>query len=473
MIRPARLAAAALLLAAPFSAADNPPLPADVAAAHPEGKWKVRKADLYRYLARFEGTGPSSLAVLPEYMKLRLIEDEARRRNLSVTANEVERWVADLDAQVRQQGQSLDDYCRQVGMRKEELRRKARQYVLQEKVASAILKEKDPSRGDAPVAHDSVIFVVDTLYKDAKKETEGLPDGVIARIRGIDITEYEYGRALAIELPKMDVLRAVRGLILEEETALLIGDRNPPTADEIVEMRRQILESEKNRIRQQVPDAPEEITDDMVEQILRQRGTSLALLLKNPMLLAQARALGHLRKTLADTDLRAHYDRHAARYGERLKVARILVGARGQDVPRVGKTLRTVEQGKRESGEIYEKLRAGEDFGKLATEKSEDPDQIRSAGGVLPFWITAATPGYDDTFKQAEQLQPNGYSKPFFSEGRGYVIVKLLDRKPAPTFDELKEQIRADAARDRYAIWRRETTEAARINDDLFEEAGE
>ena len=111
-----------------------------------------------------------------------------------------------------------------------------------QKVASAILKEKDPQRGDAPVAHDSVIFVVDTLYEDAKKETEGLPDGVIARIRGIDITEYEYGRALAIELPKMDVLRAVRGLILEEETALLIGDRNPPTADEIVEMRRQILE---------------------------------------------------------------------------------------------------------------------------------------------------------------------------------------------------------------------------------------
>ncbi|MCK6460478.1 MAG: hypothetical protein L6Q95_11355, partial [Planctomycetes bacterium] len=59
-----RLVAATFLLAAPLSAAEDP-LPSDIAAAHPQAKWKIRKADLYRYLARFESTGPSSLAVLP------------------------------------------------------------------------------------------------------------------------------------------------------------------------------------------------------------------------------------------------------------------------------------------------------------------------------------------------------------------------------------------------------------------------
>jgi parvulin-like peptidyl-prolyl isomerase len=472
MIRLSSRLAAALLLSAPFAAAEDP-LPADVAAAHPQGKWKLRKADLYRYLARFESTSPAALPVLPEYMKLRLVEDEARRRKISVSEQEVERWIAALDAELRKEGKGLDDYCKQFGMRKEELKRKGRQWVLYQKIAAAVLKEKDPSRGDAPIADDSVIFVVDTLYKDAKKETEGLPEGVVARIRGIDITEYEYGRALAIELPPMDVFRALRGLILEEETALLIGDRNPPTPEEIAEQRQQILDAEKNRIRRSVQDAPAEITDDMVEQLLRNRGTSLALILRNPMFLAQARAIGHFRKGLTEADLRKYYDDHAGAYGDQLKVARILVGARGQDVPQVGKTLRTVEQGKRESSEIYEKLRAGEDFSKIAGQRSEDPDQIKKAGGVLPFWINAATPGYDDTFKQAEKLGRDEFSKPFFSEGRGYVIVKLLERRPAPTYDSLKERILADAARDRYAIWRKETTEAARINQGLFEEAGE
>lgn len=466
-----RLVAATFLLAAPLSAAEDP-LPSDIAAAHPQAKWKIRKADLYRYLARFESTGPSSLAVLPEYMKLRLVEDEARRRKLSVSEQEVERWLKDLDEQLRQQGKGLDDYCKQFGMRKEELRRKGRQWVLQQKVAGAVLKEKDPSRGDAPVSDDSVIFVMDTLYKEAKKETEGLPEGVVARVRGIDISEYEYGRALAIELPKMEVLRALRGLILEEETALLTGDRNPPAPEEIAEQRRLFLDAEKARIRRSMKDGPEEITDEAVEQLLRQRGTSLDLVLRNPMFLAQARAIGHFRKALAEEELRKYYDDHSGAYGEQLRVARILVGARGQEVPRVGKTLRTVEQGKKESNEIYEKLRAGEDFHALASQKSEDPDQIKQSGGILPFWINAASPGYDDTFRQAEKLGKGEYSKPFFSEGRGYVIVKLLERKPAPPYDGLKEQVRADAARDRYALWRKQTTEAARINDDLFEDVG-
>jgi hypothetical protein len=460
----------ALLLAPPLAAADDP-LPSDVAAVHPQGKWKLRKADLYRYLARFESTSPASLPVLPEYMKLRLVEDEARRRKIPVSEEEVERWIAALDRQLRQEGKGLDDYRKQFGMSDRELKRKGRQWVLQQKLAGAILREKDPSRGDAPVADDSVLFVVDTLYKDAKKETEGLPEGVVARIRGIDITEYEYGRALAIELPRMDVFRALRGLILEEETVLLIGDRNPPSPEEIAEQRAQVLDAEKNRIRRSVPGAPEEITDEMVEQLLRNRGTSLDLVLKNPMFLAQARAIGHFRRQLAEEDLLRYHEDHKGAYGDQLKVARILVGARGQDIPRVGKTLRTIEQGKRESNDIYEKLRAGEDFHKIASQTSEDADQIRKAGGVVPFWITAATPGYDDTFKQAEKLGRNEFSKPFFSEGRGYVIVKLLDRKPAPGYDALKERLRRDAARDRYAIWLKEVTEAARINDGLFEDA--
>jgi len=52
----------------------------------------------------------------------------------------------------------------------------------------------------------------------------------------------------------------------------------------------------------------------------------------------------------------------------------------------------------------------------------------------------------------------------------GYVIVKLLERKVAPSYEQQKDRIREDAANDRNTLWRNERTRAARINAGLFEE---
>ncbi|MFI5401898.1 MAG: peptidylprolyl isomerase [Planctomycetota bacterium] len=463
------LAILLLLVALPAAAQD--PLPADVAAMHPEGKWKVRKADLYRYLAKYESGQSNALAVLPEYMKLRLVEDEARRRKISVSEEDVDRKLEQIDAAARAAGQpGLKELTEHYEMRDKELRRKARQWVLQERVARAILKEKDPARKDEPLSDDSVIFVIDTLYKDAKKETEGLPDGIVARIRGIDITEYEYGRALSIELPSTEVLRALRGLILAEEVVLLLGDRNPPAPEEIAEQRRWFLEMEKSRIRRSIQNAPEDITDETVEQVLKQRGLSLELVLGNPAFLAQARAVGHFQKALTEEDLLRYYEEHKGQYGDKLRVARILVGARGQKIPGVGAPIRTLAKGKEDSDALYEQLKAGQDFFKLAREKSEDPDVLRKGGGIVPFWITSDMPGYRDTFEQAAKLKEDAISQPFYSEGRGYVIVKLLGREPAPEYARLKDAVRSDAARYRYELWRNERTTKARVNTALFDD---
>lgn len=468
--RARRLAVAALLLLAAPVAAGEDPLPADVAAMHPEGKWKIRKADLYRYLVRYESGQSNALAVLPEYMKLRLVEDEARGRKISVSEEEVDRKLQEIDATAREAGQpGLKELSKDYEMRDQELRRKVRQWVLQEKVARAVLKEKDPSRKDEPLSDDSVIFVIDTLSKDAKKETEGLPEGIVARIRGIDITDYEYGRALAVELPSMDVVRSLQELVLAEEVVLLLGDRNAPSPEEIEEQRRRFLEIQKNQIRR-APNAPEEITDDMVEQVLKQRGLSLDLILRKPAFLAQARAIGHFGKSLGEEDLRRFYDEHKGQYGDQLKVARIFVGARGQKVPGVGAPIRPLEAGKKESQALYEQLKAGQDFFKLAREKSEDPDVITKAGGIVPFWVTADMPGYQDTFRHAAELAEEGISQPFYSEGRGYVIVKLLGRKAALDYELLKDGLRRDAARYRYDVWRNERTTKARVNTALFDD---
>lgn len=458
-----------LFALAPMAAAEEP-VPRDIAAMHPEGKWKIRKADLYHYLVRYYKGQPTARMVLPEYMKRRLVEERARRGKLAVTEAELDRWLGELDAQVRRKtGKGLADMRDQVGMRPAELKRRGRLWLLQEKVARAEILAKDPSRSkDQRLSEDTVILVIDTLYKKAPKEYENLPNGVVARIGKLDITEYEYGRALAYELPTTEVLRALSDLILFEEVALLVGDRKPPSKADLEVQKQWYLTAEKNRIGR-MPGAPRNITDDIVKRVLKQRGLTLEDVYAGPAFVAQARALGHFRRKQTEETLRKYYEENRGRYGDQIQIARILVGARAQNVPGVGRKIRTLGQGKAIAEQIWTRLQAGEDFADLARKHSEDADVIRNRGGFVPIWLTEQTPGYQDSFRQARALKKGEITKPFFSPGRGYVIVKLLARRRALDYELLKEDIRADAATQDYGVWKHTVTRAARKNPDLLE----
>jgi hypothetical protein len=458
-----------LLAFAPVAAAQDR-VPRDIAARHPDGKWKIRKADLYRYLVRYYRGQPTARMVLPDYMKRRLVEERARQGKVGVTEAEVDAWLADLDAQVkRQTGKGLADRRDQFGRRPAELRRRGRLWLLQEKVARAEILAKDPSRPrDQRLSEDTVILVIDTLYKKAPKQYEKLPEGVVARIGKIDITDYEYGRALAYELPTTEVLRALADLILFEEVALLVGNRNPPSEEDLEAQKQWYVTAEKNRIRR-MPRAPPRITDDIVEQVLKHRGLTLEDVYAGPGFLAQARALGHFRRKQTDETLRQYYEANRGRYGDQIQIARILVGARAQKVPGVGRKIRTLSQGKAISEQLWARISGGEDFADLARKHSEDADVIRKNGGFVPVWVTEQTPGYEDSFRQAGPLKKGEFTKPFYSAGRGYVIVKLLARRKALDYELLKDDIRADAATQEYGVWRHKVTRAARKNPDLLE----
>jgi hypothetical protein len=458
-----------LLAFAPVAAAQDQ-VPRDIAAMHREGKWKIRKADLYRYLVRYYKGQPTARMVLPEYMKRRLVEERARQGKLGVTEAELDAWLAALDAQVRRQtGKGLADMRDQLGMRPAELKRRGRLWLLQEKVARAEILAKDPSRPkDQRLSEDTVILVIDTLYKNAPKKYEKLPAGVVARIGKTDITEYEYGRTLAYELPTTEVVRALADLILFEEVALLVGDRKAPSKADLEVQKQWYLTAEKNRIRR-MPRAPARITDDIVKQVLEQRGLTLEDVYSGPAFLAQARAVGHFRRKQTDEALTRYYTANRGRYGDQIQIARILVGARAQNVPGVGRKIRTLGQGKAIAEQIWTRLQGGEDFADLARKHSEDADVIRKAGGFVPIWVTEQTPGYQDSFRQARPLKNGDITKPFYSSGRGYVIVKLLARRPALAYELLKEDIRADAATQEYGVWRRTVTRDALKNPDLLE----
>jgi hypothetical protein len=218
-----------------------------------------------------------------------------------------------------------------------------------------------------------------------------------------------------------------------------------------------------------MPRAPANITDDIVKQVLKHRGLTLEDVYAGPAFLAQARAVGHFRRKQTDEVLRKYYESNRGRYGDQIQIARILVGARAQNVPGVGRKIRTLSQGRTISEQLWARLQGGEDFSDLARKHSEDADVIRKNGGVVPIWVTEQTAGYADSFRQASKLEKGEMSKPFYSQGRGYVIVKLLARRQALAYEVIKDEIRADAANQEYGVWRRKVTQAARKNPDLLD----
>jgi len=86
--------------------------------------------------------------------------------------------------------------------------------------------------------------------------------------------------------------------------------------------------------------------------------------------------------------------------------------------------------------EVEQRLRKGEDFGKLASEFSDDTNSA-SNGGELPWFIPGQMPAQIE--QQASQLQPDGISSPFRTQF-GWHLLQVLERRNASSSDERKRQ---------------------------------
>jgi len=452
-------------------------LPADIAAQAKDGSWKIRKRALYRYLAQYSSAHPQAQQALPDYLKQRIIIREAADRGVAVSDAEVKAFIDNLDGQIREQSggrDTLSSVLVKQEMSLSDFQRRSRIALMRERVVREIFRARDKSwPKDKMVAEDAVNLTIDSLYRKAPKELDlaKLPKGVLARLGEIDITEYDYGRQLVRVLPKTEVLRALQELILSEEVKRLTGNANDPTVEEFEIEKRAFIERERNRIKR-MPGAPKDvsqITPDMIRRVVAQRGLTLEKIFANPGFRAQARARGHFMAKVSREQLKEFYDKNRGKYGDRLRVRRILVQARAQPVMIAGKKVRTLQQGLARAEALYMRIKGGEDFAKIAQQNSDDPNVICNNGGLVPLWLTSDAAGYEDTWKQADALKPGGMSKPFFSAGRGYVIVQLIKRQRALGFESQLREIRRDAAEYDYRLWQNKVIQSAIRSKTLFD----
>jgi peptidyl-prolyl cis-trans isomerase D len=157
------------------------------------------------------------------------------------------------------------------------------------------------------------------------------------------------------------------------------------------------------------------------------------------------------RTTVSAEDIQRSYEDNKQQYStpEQVRASHILLKTEGKDDATV----------KKQAEDLLAKVKAGEDFAKLATEYSED-DASKVKGGDLDFFPKGQmVPEFD---KVAFSLKPGEISDLVKSQ-YGYHIIKVTDKKEATTktLDEVRAQIEDQIK------WDRAQTEAQRIADDV------
>ena len=104
-----------------------------------------------------------------------------------------------------------------------------------------------------------------------------------------------------------------------------------------------------------------------------------------------------------------------------------------------------IEISKTKIEKISEKLKIGEDFGELAKQFSEDRATAVKGGALPLFGVGKMVKEFEDI---AFSLHYSGEISIPFRTDFGWHIVKLLEKKPIPSFEEIKDQLKKKVHQD-------------------------
>jgi peptidyl-prolyl cis-trans isomerase C len=136
-----------------------------------------------------------------------------------------------------------------------------------------------------------------------------------------------------------------------------------------------------------------------------------------------------------DAALHAYYDAHKGDF-EQLHARHILIRMHGSTVPvKPGEKDLSDEEALAKAQELEKRIKAGEDFGKLAGAESDDKSAT-NGGDLGTFGHGSMVPSFDEA---AFKLAPGQVSEPVKSQF-GYHIIKLESRE-TKSFEQVKPEI--------------------------------
>ncbi|HKE28621.1 MAG TPA: peptidylprolyl isomerase [Bryobacteraceae bacterium] len=137
-----------------------------------------------------------------------------------------------------------------------------------------------------------------------------------------------------------------------------------------------------------------------------------------------------------DEAVRAYYEAHKSQY-ERVRARHILIRTQGSSVPlKAGAKDLSDAEGLAKARQIIQRVKAGEDFGTIAINESDDPGTAPAGGDMGWFVHGQMLPSIEEA---AFKLQPGEVGEPFQSEF-GYNLVQVTGRE-AKSLEEMRPWI--------------------------------
>jgi peptidyl-prolyl cis-trans isomerase SurA len=142
------------------------------------------------------------------------------------------------------------------------------------------------------------------------------------------------------------------------------------------------------------------------------------------------------RVSISDDDIKTYYEQNVKSTGVDRKVHASHIFVAIPD----GATVQQVEEKRAFAAQLVQRARAGDDFGKLAREHSEDA-ATRKEGGDLGWFGRGALPSAVEEI--VFNMEPGEVRGPIRAE-RGFHVLKLTDKKDEQVrpLSEVKEQLR-------------------------------
>ncbi len=252
-----------------------------------------------------------------------------------------------------------------------------------------------------------------------------------ARKRGITVSKGEYEAALAKEVERQ--LSSILSYYQMSEDEL--RDR--------LAQEGKTLDDFKKDIRKEI----EKHKDTLIKQLQDEKLRAAVVKALSP----------------SDEELRNYFEENKPQFAkpEMIRARHILIKV-AQDAPaeEVAKARARIE-------EVKKQLDAGGDFAELAKKYSEDEGTAQKGGDLGWFQRGQMVKEFEEA---AFALQPGQVSEPVRSQ-YGFHIIKLEDRKPATTFEEVKDQVRSayisEKGEEQFKEWYQQVRAAAEVKIEL------
>ena len=265
---------------------------------------------------------------------------------------------------------------------------------------------------------------------------------IVARVNGIGLTEDDLQGEVNKIIPGEIVHRSlteerIKGIMKRALDNLIIGELIYQEAKaQGLKVKKKEIDMEIKELRERLKEPLEDIIEKNklgMEDLRREIERSL--LIKKAIEKMDRNIEAQVKKRLTDTYLREYYEKNKERFKEpeRIRLREILLrvdpgGGQAQ-----------WDEVKAKATDILKRIKAGEDFARLATELSQD--EYAKKGGDMGFVHKGSL--IPEIEAEAERLKIGEVAGPIWTI-YGYHIIKLEEKAPPiqRTFEETKERLR-------------------------------